>query len=136
MDAGDSFKRLLAIGAAMSGERDLDRLLEMILLSAKELTGADGGTLFLVDGADRLAARYKIQDTSTASDEDLLAAIGRQRGGLLSGGRVNMQKAAEMAIHDFRSGAWGRISLETPDEFAQWLAAGQAKKGLPEITSL
>ena len=76
--------------------------------------------------ADRLAARYKIQDTAAASDEDLLAAIGRQRGGLLSGGRVNMQKAAEMAIHDFRSGAWGRISLETPDEFAQWLAAGQA----------
>lgn len=57
MDAGDSFKRLLAIGAAMSGERDLDRLLEMILLSAKELTGADGGTLFLVDGANRLEAR-------------------------------------------------------------------------------
>lgn len=75
---------------------------------------------------DRLAARYKIKDTATASDEDLLAAIGRQRGGLMPGGRVNMQKAAEMAIHDFRSGAWGRISLETPDEFAQWLAAGQA----------
>ncbi len=37
-----------------------------------------------------------------------------------------MQKAAEMAIHDFRSGAWGRITLETPDEFAQWLAAGAA----------
>ena len=76
--------------------------------------------------ADRLAARYKIQDAAAASDEDLLAAIGRQRGGLLPGGRVNLQKAAEMAIHDFRSGAWGRISLETPDEFAQWLAAGQA----------
>ena len=57
MDGGDSFRRLLAIGAAMSAERDLDRLLEMILLSAKELTGADGGTLFLVDGADRLEAR-------------------------------------------------------------------------------
>ncbi|MDH4390319.1 MAG: ribosome biogenesis GTPase YlqF [Aquabacterium sp.] len=76
--------------------------------------------------ADRLAARYKIADTAGASDDDLLSAIGRQRGGLLSGGRVNMQKAAEMAIHDFRSGAWGRITLETPDEFAQWLAAGQA----------
>ena len=76
--------------------------------------------------ADRLANRYKVKDMATASDEDLLTAIGRQRGGLLPGGRVNMQKAAEMAIHDFRSGAWGRISLETPDEFAQWRAAGEA----------
>jgi ribosome biogenesis GTPase A len=76
--------------------------------------------------ADRLAARYKVRDLAAASDEDLLTAIGRQRGGLLPGGRVNMQKAAEMAIHDFRSGAWGRITLETPAEFAQWLAAGQA----------
>jgi HD-GYP domain-containing protein (c-di-GMP phosphodiesterase class II) len=57
MDGSDSFRRLLAIGAAMSGERDLDRLLEMILLSAKELTHADGGTLFLVNGADELEAR-------------------------------------------------------------------------------
>lgn len=56
MGGGDSIKRLLAIGAALSAERDLDRLLEMILLSAKELTGADGGTLMLVV-EDRLEAR-------------------------------------------------------------------------------
>ena len=74
--------------------------------------------------ADRLTTRYKLKDLAAVSDEDLLAAVGRQRGGLLPGGKVNMQKAAEMAIHDFRSGAWGRITLETPAEFAQWLAAG------------
>ena len=76
--------------------------------------------------ADRLATRYKLKDMAAADDEALLTAIGRQRGGLLPGGKVNLQKAAEMAIHDFRSGAWGRITLETPDEFAQWLAAGLA----------
>ena len=38
---------------------------------------------------------------------------------------MNLQKAAEIAIHDFRSGALGRITLETPGEFAQWLAAGE-----------
>lgn len=57
MHGMDSVRRLLAIGAAMSAERDLDRLLEMILLSAKELTGADGGTLFLVTEDGRLEAR-------------------------------------------------------------------------------
>jgi ribosome biogenesis GTPase A len=51
--------------------------------------------------------------------------VGRRRGALQSGGRVNLQKAAEIAIHDFRSGALGRITLETPAEFAQWLAAGE-----------
>jgi len=76
--------------------------------------------------ADRLATRYKLKDMAAADDEALLTAIGRQRGGLLPGGKVNLQKAAEMAIHDFRSGAWGRITLETPEEFAQWLAAGLA----------
>ncbi len=76
--------------------------------------------------AARLAARYKLQDLAQLRDEDLLAAIGRQRGGLLRGGQVNLQKAAELAIHDFRSGAWGRITLETPAEFAQWQADAQA----------
>ena len=36
-----------------------------------------------------------------------------------------MQKAAEIAIHDFRSAVMGRMTLETPEEFAQWLAIGQ-----------
>jgi ribosome biogenesis GTPase A len=76
--------------------------------------------------ADRLQARYKLDDLAAVSDENLLDALGRKRGGLLPGGRVNLQKAAEIAINDFRTGAWGRITLETPDEFAQWWAAGQA----------
>ena len=77
--------------------------------------------------AERLQARYKLADCSVASGpagDRLLADIGRKRGGLRSGGQVDMQKAAEIVINDFRSGAWGRITLETPDEFAQWLALG------------
>ncbi|HSW05861.1 ribosome biogenesis GTPase YlqF [Aquabacterium sp.] len=76
--------------------------------------------------AERLQARYALGELSTLSDEELLADIGRKRGGLMAGGRVNLQKAAELAINDFRSGAWGRITLETPDEFSTWWAAGQA----------
>ena len=75
---------------------------------------------------DRLLARYKLDDLAAISDEGLLDAVGRKRGGLLPGGRVNLQKAAEIAINDFRTGAWGRITLETPAEFAQWWAQGQA----------
>ncbi|MBL0092941.1 MAG: ribosome biogenesis GTPase YlqF [Piscinibacter sp.] len=76
--------------------------------------------------ADRLRARYKLGDLDGLTDDELLAELGRKRGGLMAGGRVNLQKAAEIAINDFRTGAWGRITLESPDEFMQWWAQGQA----------
>lgn len=72
-----------------------------------------------------LQARYKIADVASHSDESLLESIARYRGAIQSGGRVNTTKAAEIVIHDFRSAALGRVTLETPEEFAQWLAAGQ-----------
>jgi ribosome biogenesis GTPase A len=72
--------------------------------------------------AERLQARYKLGDVSALAEESLLAEVGRKRGGLLPGGQVNLQKAAEIALTDFRSGAWGRITLESPEEFVQWQA--------------
>ncbi|WP_223904629.1 ribosome biogenesis GTPase YlqF [Rhodoferax lithotrophicus] len=72
-----------------------------------------------------LEARFKIDGAAAMSDEQLLEAIGRKRGALQGGQKVNLQKAAEIAIYDFRSSVLGRITLETPKEFAQWLAAGQ-----------
>jgi ribosome biogenesis GTPase A len=76
--------------------------------------------------AERLTARYKLVELDALSDDALLAELGRKRGGLMSGGRVNLQKAAEIAINDLRTGAWGRITLESPEEFMQWWAQGQA----------
>ncbi len=73
----------------------------------------------------QLEARYQLNDVRNQSDEQLLEAVGRKRGALQSGGRVNRQKAAELVIQDFRAGTLGRITLETPDEFAQWLAQGK-----------
>lgn len=50
--------RLLEISIALSAERDNIRLLELILLGAKELTGADGGSLYSVEEGKFL--RFKI----------------------------------------------------------------------------
>ena len=72
-----------------------------------------------------LEARFKISDVAAMTDEQALEAIGRQRGALQGGKAVNWQKAAEIVIYDFRSAVMGRITLETPEEFARWLAAGQ-----------
>ena len=75
--------------------------------------------------ATAVEARYKFTGVAALTDEELLEAVGRKRGALQSGGKINLQKAAEIVIHDFRAAVMGRISLETPEEFAQWLAAGQ-----------
>jgi ribosome biogenesis GTPase A len=93
-----------------------------------------------------LVARYAIslppEGLAGADDEALLAAIGRKRAALQAGNQVNLQKAAEILIHDFRSGVLGRITLETPQEFAHWLAQAQlaealrpAKKQKPQKSS-
>ena len=77
------------------------------------------------DCAAQLEARYRwgwTPDTIAAmADDALLEAVGRKRGALLPGGRVHLQKAAEALLTDFRSGALGRITLETPERFAAWL---------------
>jgi ribosome biogenesis GTPase A len=70
-------------------------------------------------------ARFKLEAVAAMSDEELLEAVGRKRGALQGGKRVNLQKAAEIVIFDFRAAVMGRITLETPKEFVQWLAAGQ-----------
>jgi len=75
--------------------------------------------------AGLVEARFKLDPIDALRDEQVLEAIGRARGGLLAKGRVNLQKAAEIVLHEFRSGGIGRITLETPEEFAGWLAAGQ-----------
>jgi len=72
-----------------------------------------------------LAARFKLDGVASMTDEELLAAVGQKRGALQGGKKVNLQKAAEIVIHDFRSGVMGRTSLETPEEFAEWLKLGK-----------
>ncbi len=56
-------ERLNAIGVALSAERNNQRLLEMILLGAKEITNADGGTLYTVTDDARL--KFEIMRTQT-----------------------------------------------------------------------
>ncbi|HWI84046.1 ribosome biogenesis GTPase YlqF [Ramlibacter sp.] len=72
-----------------------------------------------------LEARFRLAGVAAMQDEEVLAAVGRQRGALLGKGRINMQKAAEIVIQEFRGMTLGRITLETPEEFARWLAEGQ-----------
>jgi len=74
--------------------------------------------------APALQSRYQLDAVAGRSDEQVLESIGAKRAPLLGRGRVNLQKAAEIVIVDFRHGTLGAITLETPTEFAQWRAEG------------
>ncbi len=80
---------------------------------------------------DLLAARYRLAlaapEIIAAHEDELLEAVARQRGAVMAGGRLNLQKAAEIVLTDFRGAAIGRVTLETPGEYAAWLALGQAR---------
>lgn len=64
MDLFRRLEQLNGIGAALSRERDIDRLLENILEAAKTITGADGGTLYSVTD-DHTALRFEIMRTDS-----------------------------------------------------------------------
>ncbi len=63
-DSGDLLQRLdqlLEIGVALSSERDINKLLESILVAAKSITNADGGTLYPQDRRQRPQIRDRAQ---------------------------------------------------------------------------
>jgi HD-GYP domain-containing protein (c-di-GMP phosphodiesterase class II) len=62
-DLGQRLEQLNAIGASLSAERDINRLLEAILTAAKTITRADGGTLYRV--AEDQTLRFEIVRTSS-----------------------------------------------------------------------
>ena len=49
----EQIRRLTQIGAALSAERDIDRLLEMIVDEARRFTNADGGTLYIMSDDEK-----------------------------------------------------------------------------------
>ncbi len=66
---------------------------------------------------DALMARYKFTQLPI-DDVDLLENVGRLRGGLRSGGTIDMHKASEVLLQDLRGGTLGPISLEWPELIA------------------
>src|SRR6185503_4824389 len=63
-DLVQRLEQLNTIGVSLSGETDINRLLETILTAAKSITRADGGTLYRVS-EDKTALRFEILRTSS-----------------------------------------------------------------------
>ncbi|WP_168122271.1 ribosome biogenesis GTPase YlqF [Paenibacillus sp. HB172176] len=66
-----------------------------------------------------LAERYQLDNPPSDFEDNeeivrVMEDIGRRRGCLVSGGRVDLEKASGIILRDLRAGKLGRITLEAP----------------------
>ncbi len=68
--------------------------------------------------ADRLAERYKLKniDFENIESYELLEAIGKKRGMLISGGEIDTERASVMLLDEYRAGRLGKITMEFPGD--------------------
>ena len=66
-----------------------------------------------------LKDRYKIDIEENDTGLVLLEKVGRKRGMVISGGRINTERAAITVLDEFRGGKLGRITLELPNDKEQ-----------------
>ena len=64
------------------------------------------------DYAARLIERFKFKGELPESGIDLLEAIGRKRGCLVKGGLVDLEKAQNIVLNEFRAGKLGLVTLD------------------------
>jgi ribosome biogenesis GTPase A len=64
----------------------------------------------------RLKDRYHLDFEGMSEPHTILEMIGKSRGLIVQGGRVDIYKAAVLLLKDFRGGILGRYTLERPPE--------------------
>jgi HD-GYP domain-containing protein (c-di-GMP phosphodiesterase class II) len=82
---GDQLSQLNQIGVALTAERDIDRLLELILSKSREITLADAGSLYLVErggeggngNGDRLRFKLAQNDSVPVAFEEFTIPLDR-----------------------------------------------------------
>jgi ribosome biogenesis GTPase A len=83
-----------------------------------------------------ISARYKC-DAAKLDAVGVIETVAKKRACIIkgSGGELDLEKASLILLTDYRSGALGRISLETPETRAAMLAADLAAKREPQEES-
>ncbi len=67
VDAQRDQEDLINIGKSLSGEKDMEKLLRLILYLSKKITGADAGSIYLVEEDDTGAKRLRFKYSHTFS---------------------------------------------------------------------
>lgn len=66
--------------------------------------------------ADALCTRYKLDSVSGLEGYEILEKIGKNRGFVISGGEIDMERAANMILDELRGAKIGKITLEIPQD--------------------
>ena len=113
------FEHLNDIGASLSNERDLGRLLEKIVVAAKSITRADGGTLYLLS-EDKRHLHFEIVRT-----DSLNIAFGGTSGNPVSGKFPDLPLYREDGTpNDTMIAAYAAISGQTVNIADAYVAKG------------
>ncbi|SFL46808.1 ribosome biogenesis GTPase A [Paenibacillus sp. 1_12] len=104
--------RLAATGAI---KEEILNIADIALYVVRYLTTHYGASL-----QERFSIE-KLPDDPQNTDAmvEVMEAIGRKRGALISGGRVDLEKASATILRELRAGKMGRISLESPSDIKQ-----------------
>jgi HD-GYP domain-containing protein (c-di-GMP phosphodiesterase class II) len=141
---GEELSELNNIGVRLSAERDIDKLLKLILQKSREITGADAGSLYLVEraqdasngNADRLRFKLAQNDSVDFSFEESTMPLDRTSIAgyvALSGVPVNVHDAYRLPAgtpyrisrsFDEKSGYRTRSMLVVPMKDHQELVIG------------
>lgn len=90
------------------------------------------GDVLLARYRDAVLSRYRLDEVSDGVS--LVEAIGERRGCRLKGGRLDLEKAARLLLDDYRSGALGRVTLETPESRAAMIERARLQR-LEEVAA-
>ncbi|OQB13381.1 MAG: Ribosome biogenesis GTPase A [Firmicutes bacterium ADurb.Bin193] len=66
---------------------------------------------------ENIIERYRLGDINNMKGYEILTEIGRKRGCIISGGEVDMGRAARILLDEFRACRLGRITLEMPEDY-------------------
>ena len=70
---------------------------------------------FMEKNIDKLCEQYSLEE-KPRHETEFFEFIGKKRGALVSGGKVDINRISAIFIHDIRSGVLGPFTLETPEQ--------------------
>ncbi len=109
IDNSPSGYRLAATGAIRDTALDMQEVAGFI------------AEFLLHSHAEMTCERYSL-DALPAGEIELLEGIGRRRGCVTSGGKIDLEKVSRLLITELRNGELGGLCLETPQMMVQELA--------------
>jgi len=121
VDLGDGFTLWDTPGVLWPNVQNINSGFRLALLGSVQETAMDyadvgffGARYLLTHYVDRLRERYELDPVPTTEIE-LIEAIGRKRGCLGKRSIVDIDRASRILVMELRSGALGRLTLETPE---------------------